>query len=241
MNLCFTILFLFSLGLASPDVRKNDLSKGSLNARSFAVNTTTTTTTKSSGPTASSYTNTTSSITATKTLPAPLATSTACLNSTKLVNLKTDSQNCGACGHACASGTCENGFCSFAHCDRMQSCFASEFYRFPCEIDSDWIGPNTCGCLSSSTGRGFCGIIETSSKCADTEQRCKSSSECPTGEVCVNKPCCGAEMEDVEISVCRPFTQCSPYGNASFVTPPGANPSTHYTYTRLSMPSTTVT
>jgi hypothetical protein len=50
----------------------------------------------------------------------PPATPDACGPST-CVNLQTDPSNCGGCGNACASGTCDQGICALGNCGTFEA------------------------------------------------------------------------------------------------------------------------
>jgi hypothetical protein len=75
-----------------------------------------------------------------------------CGNMVGCVDLQTDPQNCGACGHACAPGfNCEGGVCgcagSDAHCDG-----GAPAGSFSCPQIQ---GPNKCVCNNGATTCGF--------------------------------------------------------------------------------------
>ena len=200
-----------------------------LTAPRFLVNTTTT----QNSSIGTAPINTNPSATTTSSSLTPLSTAKICGNATKPVNLKTDAQNCGACGHVCDSGACENGYCGYHFCNNIPSCFTTSDdgstppFRFPCTTNSNWITENMCGCMATFTGTGFCGIMEANAKCADSEKRCESSNDCAPDELCVRTPCCNLDTNNgaPDINVCRKFRQCSPFGNSSFAEPEGAVPS----------------
>jgi len=92
-------------------------------------------------------------------------------------SILTDSQNCGACGKACAAGQiCENGVCSDGECD-AQTCDTG----FKNCGNSD-----NCFCFTDSNGRGFCAQNEI---CSGLKS-CTTNDDCGKGNICAIKSCC---------------------------------------------------
>jgi len=81
----------------------------------------------------------------------------------RCVDLATDGDNCGACGHDCISGECERGVCL-------------------CEAQIDC--PLTCYCVGRKQGGGACiGVGEFGAAC-------ESDDDCPLRSICFSNNRC---------------------------------------------------
>jgi hypothetical protein len=87
-----------------------------------------------------------------------------------------DSNNCGTCGHVCASGKCQNGVCSEQTCDGKT-----------CGNFANCGGGTTCLCFTAADGTGFCA---TGSQPCSGLPACTTNANCPSGSICSVQSCC---------------------------------------------------
>lgn len=113
-----------------------------------------------------------------------------CTPSGPCTDLRSDQNNCGACGAVC-SGACVNGVCS-SSCAAPNSCSAA----VPCA------GGMPCQCLLSTSGYSFC-VNSGDDSCPSLT--CGIDTHCPLGYVCLPDTCCGE-------GICRKANDC---GNAA--------------------------
>ncbi|KAF2089458.1 hypothetical protein K490DRAFT_55064 [Saccharata proteae CBS 121410] len=118
----------------------------------------------------------------------PVATSSAlppvnCTNPTPnfcpgapCVDFFNDASNCGACGHVCASGICQNGVCGANACDgSVCGAFTS------CGLSG------SCICTTQESGQGFC--LDGNTPCSALAD-CDSNADCGGGQICAVSTCC---------------------------------------------------
>ena len=110
------------------------------------------------------------------------------------VDLQTDKANCGACGHWCSDGSCNNGRCECS-CGGVGMTLCN---TDPCECADTYANPKHCGtCFNACTGGTVCvqgqctcppGLTDFSGTCTATDTDAANCGACGvvcgTGEVC---------------------------------------------------------
>lgn len=100
------------------------------------------------------------------------------------VNLDTDSQNCGSCGHHCTSSEqCLHGRCFSDDICPAQQKACPNFIA--CGVDD-----SDCFCGTTTGGQTVC--FQDEDFC-ETPRPCQSTSDCEVGRVCIDSSdCCAA-------------------------------------------------
>lgn len=121
------------------------------------------------------------------------------------MDTKTDTDNCGRCGNKCKDDMlCINGVCA----------------REPCDSDCSWnrsCAPRNstlaCVCATEEQGHGICFDKDRYQCSGPSVTRCRTSSGCPVGNVCVKSICnCSAGPEDDNVGICVSSEGCGEAG-----------------------------